>query len=125
MNQNHHKEVYDQEDEILLKDALLFLFNSKWIILGITSLISTISIVYVMTITPIYKATLSVYPPSDLSISKINNNRFQEKAAEQYDEQEKKRLELAQENLKLKVTKSNVGKKKIASKKKPLTTKKK
>ncbi len=81
MNQNHHKEVYDQEDEILLKHALLFLFNSKWIILGITSLITTISIVYVMSITPIYEASLSVYPPSDLSISKINNNRFEEKGA--------------------------------------------
>ena len=79
MNQNHHKEVYDQEDEILLKHALLFLFNSKWIILGITSLITTISIVYVMSITPIYEASLSVYPPSDLSISKINNARFEEK----------------------------------------------
>ena len=51
--------------------------------------------------------------------------RFQEKAAERYDEQEKKRLEFAQEKLKLKVKKSDVGKKKIASKKKPLTTKKK
>jgi hypothetical protein len=34
-------------------------------------------------------------------------------------------LEFAQEKLKLKVKKSDVGKKKIASKKKPLTTKKK
>jgi len=50
---------------------------------------------------------------------------LQEKAAKEYDEQEKKRLELAQEKLKLKVKKSDVGKKKIASKKKPLTTKKK
>ena len=51
--------------------------------------------------------------------------KLQEKAAKQYDEQEKKRLEFAQEKLKLKVKKSDVGKKKIASKKKPLTTKKK
>jgi len=50
--------------------------------------------------------------------------KLQEKAAKQYDEQEKKRLEFAQEKLKLKVKKSDVGKKKIASKKKPLTTKK-
>jgi LPS O-antigen subunit length determinant protein (WzzB/FepE family) len=77
MEQSHHNEVYDQEDEILLKHALLFLFNSKWIILGITSLITTISIFYVMSITPIYESTLSVYPPSDLSISKINNDRFE------------------------------------------------
>lgn len=76
MEQNHHKEVYDQEDEILLKHALLFLFNSKWIILGITSLITSISIVYVMSITPIYEAVVSVYPPSSLSVSKINNARF-------------------------------------------------
>ena len=81
MKQNNHKEVYDQEDEMLLKHTLLFLFNSKWIILGITSLITTISIVYVMSITPIYQATLSVYPPSDLAISKINNNRFEMKGA--------------------------------------------
>ena len=76
MKQNHLKEVYAQEDEILLKHALLFLFNSKWIILGITSLITTISIFYVMSITPIYEAALSVYPPSSLSVSKINNARF-------------------------------------------------
>jgi len=80
MKQNHLKEVYDQEDEILLKHALLFLFNSKWIILGITSLITTISIFYVMSITPIYEAAISVYPPSDLSVSKINNARFKHKS---------------------------------------------
>ena len=51
--------------------------------------------------------------------------KLQEKAAKQYDKQEKKRLELAQEKLKLKAKKSDVGKKKIASKKKSLTTKKK
>jgi LPS O-antigen subunit length determinant protein (WzzB/FepE family) len=31
-----------------------------------------------MSITPIYEANLSVYPPSDLSISKINNARFKD-----------------------------------------------
>ena len=51
--------------------------------------------------------------------------KLQENAAKEYDEQEKKRLELAQEKLKLKTKKSDVDKKKIASKKKPLTTKKK
>ena len=54
----------------------IFLFNSKWVILSITSLITTISIVYVMSITPIYEAVISVYPPSSLSVSKINNARF-------------------------------------------------
>jgi LPS O-antigen subunit length determinant protein (WzzB/FepE family) len=76
MEQNNHKEVYDQQDEILLKHALLFLFNSKWIILGITSIITTISIFFVMSITPIYEAVVSVYPPSSLSVSKLNNARF-------------------------------------------------
>ena len=80
MNQNH-QEIYDQEDKVLLKHVLLFLFNSKWIILGITSLITTISIVYLLSITPIYHAHISVYPPSDLSISKINNFRFKDKVA--------------------------------------------
>ena len=51
--------------------------------------------------------------------------KLQEKDAKNYEEQEKKRLELVQEKLKLKTKKSNVGKKKTASKKKPLTTKKK
>ena len=51
--------------------------------------------------------------------------KLQEKAAKEYDEQDKKILKLAQEKLKLKTKKSDVGKKKIASKKKPLTTKKK
>ena len=80
MKQSHHNEVFDQEDEILLKDALLFLFNSKWIIFGITSLITMISIFYVMSITPIYEAAVSVYPPSSLSVSKINNARFKHDA---------------------------------------------
>ena len=51
--------------------------------------------------------------------------KLQENAAKEYDEQEKKRLELAQEKLKLKTKKSDVDKKKIASKKKHLTSKKK
>ena len=51
--------------------------------------------------------------------------KLQENAAKEYDEQEKKRLELAQEKLKLKTKKSDVDKKKIVSKKKPLKTKKK
>ena len=50
---------------------------------------------------------------------------LQEKAAKEYDVQDKKRFELAQKKLKLKTKKSDVGKKKIVSKKKPLTTKKK
>ena len=51
--------------------------------------------------------------------------KLQENAAKEYDEQEKKRLELTQEKLKLKTKKSDVSKKKIASKKKHLTSKKK
>ena len=51
--------------------------------------------------------------------------KLQEKSAKQYDVQDKKRLELAEEKLKLKTKKSDKGKKKIASKKKLLTTKKK
>ena len=60
--------------------------------------------------------------------SKIKSDetrKLKEKAAKQYDEQEKKRLKLAQEKIKLKTKKSDVVKKKIESKKKPLTTKKK
>jgi len=51
--------------------------------------------------------------------------KLQENAAKEYDEQEKKRLEITQEKLKLKAKKSDVGRKKITSKKKSLTTKKK
>ena len=51
--------------------------------------------------------------------------KLQENAAKEYDEQGKKILELAQEKLKLKTKKSDVDKKKIVSKKKPLKTKKK
>ena len=50
-------------------------------------------------------------------IKSDETRKLQEKAAKQYDEQEKKRLELAQEKLKLKTKKSDVSKKKIASKK--------
>ena len=74
------------------------------------------------------KKTLKKIETKEESARKVKadeTRKFQEKAAKQYDEQEKKRLEFAQEKLKLKVKKSDVGKKKIASKKKPLTTKKK
>ncbi len=50
---------------------------------------------------------------------------LQEKAAKKYVVEEKKMMKLAQEKLKAKTKKSDVSKKKIASKKKPLTTKKK
>ena len=62
---------------------------------------------------------------SERKVKADETRKLQEKAAKQYDEQDKKRLELSQEKLKLKAKKSDVGKKKIASKKKPLTTKKK
>jgi len=74
------------------------------------------------------KKTLKKIEAKEESTRKIKadeTRKLQEKAAKQYDEQEQKRLELAQEKLKVKTKKSDVGKKKIASKKKPLTTKKK
>ena len=74
------------------------------------------------------KKTLKKIEAKEESTRKVKadqTRKLQEKAATQYDEQEKKRLELVQEKLKLKTKKSDVGKKKIASKKKPLTTKKK
>jgi len=49
----------------------------------------------------------------------------QEKAAKEYNLKEKKRLELAEEKLKLKMKKIDKSKKKTTSKKKTLTTKKK
>ena len=74
------------------------------------------------------KKSLKKIEAKEESLRKIKadeTRKSQEKAAQQYDEQEKKRLELAQEKLKLKVKKSDVGKKKITIKKKPLTKKKK
>jgi len=74
------------------------------------------------------KKTLKKIEVKEESTRKVKANetrKLQEKAAKNYEEQEKKRLELVQEKLKLKTKKSDVGKKKIASKKKPLTTKKK
>ena len=74
------------------------------------------------------KKSLKKIEAKEESLRKIKANetrKSQEKAAKQYDEQDKKRLELAQEKLKLKVKKSDVGKKKITIKKKPLTKKKK
>ena len=74
------------------------------------------------------KKTLKKIETKEESARKVKadeTRKLQEKAAKQYDEQEKKKLELAQEKLKLKPKKSDVGKKKITSKKKPLTTKKK
>ena len=74
------------------------------------------------------KKTLKKTEAKEESTRKLKadeTRKLQEKAAKQYDEQEKKRLEFAQEKLKLKTKKSDVGKNKIASKKKPLTTKKK
>jgi len=74
------------------------------------------------------KKTLKKIETKEESARKVKadeTRKLQEKAAKQYDEQDKKRLKLAQEKLKLKTKKSDVNKKKIASKKKPLTIKKK
>ena len=74
------------------------------------------------------KTSLKKIEAKEESVRKVKANetrKLQEKAAKNYEEQEKKRLELVQEKLKLKTKKSDVGKKKTASKKKPLTTKKK
>ena len=68
---------------------------------------------------------IEVKEESAKKVKADETRKLQEKAAKQYDEQDKKRLEFAHEKLKLKVKKSDVGKKKITSKKKPLTTKKK
>ena len=64
----------------------------------------------------------------DESIRKIKaeeTRKLQEKAAKEYNEEEKKRLESAEEKLKSKAKKIKVSKKKKTSKKKPLTKKKK
>jgi len=74
------------------------------------------------------KKTLKKIETKEESVRKVKadeTRKLQEKDAKNYEEQEKKRLELVQEKLKLKAKKSDVGKKKTASKKKPLTTKKK
>ncbi len=58
--------------------------------------------------------------------SKAEETRqLQEKAAKEHDQEEKKRLKFAQDKIVAKTKKSDGGKKKIPSKKKPLTTKKK
>ena len=75
---------------------------------------------------PQQKLTKEIVKADQVRKVKADETRkLQEKAAKQYEEHEKKKLESAQEKLKIKVKKSDVGKKKIASKKKPLTTKKK
>ncbi len=51
--------------------------------------------------------------------------KLQEDAAKKYDEEEKKRLELAQEKIKSATKQSGLAKKKTESRKKPLRTKKK
>jgi len=51
--------------------------------------------------------------------------KAQEKAAQEYDNEGKKRLKLAQDKIKEKIKKSDTGKKKIVNKKKPVKTKKK
>jgi LPS O-antigen subunit length determinant protein (WzzB/FepE family) len=76
MQKNAPENSYFQQDEVSLKEVLLFLYQGKWIILGVTSLITVISITYVLSVTPIYQAIASISPGSDLSISKINGGRF-------------------------------------------------
>ncbi len=76
MQKNDPKNSYYQQDDVSLKEVLLFLYQGKRIILGITSLITAISIIYVLSVTPVYQATASISLGSDLSISKINDGRF-------------------------------------------------
>jgi len=74
------------------------------------------------------KKTLKKTEAKEESVREVKadeTRKLQEKPAKNYEEQEKKRLGLVQKKLKVKTKKSDVGKKKTASKKKPLTTKKK
>ena len=75
MEEQRVKETYHQEDDILLKDIVLFLLANIWTIIAITALVTTISIIYVFRITPTYEAEIMIYPPSDLAVSKINHAR--------------------------------------------------
>ena len=75
MEEHRLEQTYHQEDDILLKDVILFLFANIWTIIAITALITTISIIYVLRITPTYEAEIEIYPPSDITISKINHAR--------------------------------------------------
>jgi len=75
-----------------------------------------------------FKKTLKKIETKEESARKVKadeTRKLQEKAAKQYDEQEKKRLELVQEKIKFAAKQSSLPKKKTVSKKKPLRTKKK
>lgn len=61
---NIEQQYYYEDDEIDLLDLLIVLAKHKKLILGLTTLFAIISIAYVLLVTPIYRATTKILPPT-------------------------------------------------------------
>ena len=70
-------ENYYQHDETSLKQILIFLYRGKWFFTGFLSIVAIITYFYLNTISPSYESYVTYRVPDDLTVSKINQSKFQ------------------------------------------------
>jgi LPS O-antigen subunit length determinant protein (WzzB/FepE family) len=73
---------YYQEDEIDLKQLFQALADRKFFIFGFTGLITTLAIVYVLSIAPTYKASISFLSPNQSSVLQLNKIKLTSETSE-------------------------------------------
>lgn len=68
---------YTRPDEIDLFELVADLWQQKWLIAGITALITFVALAYAFLATPVYQATTRVVPPSPSDVVPFNLGRMQ------------------------------------------------
>ena len=71
-----HSENYYQQDEVSLKQILMFLYEGKLFISGFLSIVAIIAYFYLQSINPTYESHILYGNPSDLTVSKVNRAKF-------------------------------------------------
>jgi LPS O-antigen subunit length determinant protein (WzzB/FepE family) len=60
----------EYDEVIKLSDIIEFIWNGKWIISGITLVISLVMVIYLMVVSPNYKGVLEIFPISTIEATK-------------------------------------------------------
>ncbi|TEA77862.1 LPS O-antigen chain length determinant protein WzzB [Allopusillimonas ginsengisoli] len=68
----HGTDTRSQSGEVDLAEILCALWNAKWIVLGITALVTCIAVAYALTATPVYEATARTLPPTASGLVNYN-----------------------------------------------------
>ena len=76
MQNNITEQNYNQEDEIDLKQLFRSLAERKWFIFKFTGAVTILAILYVLLVTPTYKASISFLSPTEDSIILLNKTKL-------------------------------------------------